>query len=216
MYIYNVTINIDESLHDQWLKWMQSCHIPDMLATGKFTQAKMCRVRVEEEMCGITYSIQYTTRNLETLQSYYDQDAALLREEATQKFKGKFVAFRTELEVVDVQDADLSGATHYLFTYGTLRDEAVQTHVFSRKLEGSTDFLPGYRLSPEKIAGLYPTIEVSPEPGEHVAGKVYLVSDPDLALADSYEGVGYHRIKIVLNSGIEAWVYLKNPNLFQP
>ncbi|MEG1025142.1 MAG: DUF4286 family protein, partial [Flavobacterium sp.] len=28
MIIYNVTTNIHESVHDQWLKWMQEKHIP--------------------------------------------------------------------------------------------------------------------------------------------------------------------------------------------
>ena len=41
MLIYNVTINIDESVHDQWLDWMKDKHLPDMLATGKFSHAKM-------------------------------------------------------------------------------------------------------------------------------------------------------------------------------
>ena len=47
MLIYNVTINIDESVHDQWLDWMKDKHLPDMLATGKFSHAKMVKVLVE-------------------------------------------------------------------------------------------------------------------------------------------------------------------------
>jgi hypothetical protein len=35
MYIYNVTINIDESVHKEWLSWIQN-HIQDVLATGRF------------------------------------------------------------------------------------------------------------------------------------------------------------------------------------
>ena len=100
MYIYNVTINIDESVHDQWLDWMRKEHIPDMLATGKFTTALMSKVMVEEEMGGITYSVQYRTQSKALLQQYYEQDASRLRAQ-TDRFKGKFVAFRTELEIVD-------------------------------------------------------------------------------------------------------------------
>ena len=47
MYIYNVTINIDETVHEPWLRWMRDEHIPDMLATGKFLGALMTRVMVE-------------------------------------------------------------------------------------------------------------------------------------------------------------------------
>ncbi len=103
MYIYNVTINIEETIHNEWLQWMKEEHIPDMLATEKFSKALMTKVLVEEEMGGITYSVQYTTNNKETLQKYYDEDADRLRAE-TNRFAGKFVAFRTELEIVSEQD----------------------------------------------------------------------------------------------------------------
>lgn len=99
MYIYNVTINVDESIHDRWLKWMKDEHIPDMLATKKFTKALMTRVMVEEEMGGITYSVQYTTESRDMLQRYYQEDAQTLRAQS-KPFQGKFVAFRTELEIV--------------------------------------------------------------------------------------------------------------------
>lgn len=100
MYIYNVTTNIDESAHNEWLQWIQETHIPDVLATGKFLNAKMCKVLVEEDMGGITYSIQYTTTDKETLERYYAEDASRLREDVAKRFAGKFVAFRTELEII--------------------------------------------------------------------------------------------------------------------
>jgi len=100
MYIYNVTINIENDIHDKWVDWMQKKHIPDMLATGKFSKAKMTRVVIEEEMGGTTYSVQYTTDSKETLERYYQEDADKLRKESNSLFRGKFVAFRTELEVV--------------------------------------------------------------------------------------------------------------------
>lgn len=103
MLIYNVTINIDESVHDKWLEWMRDKHIPDMLETGKFSHAKMVKVLVEEDMGGITYSIQYTTQDRITLEAYYREDADRLRADAQKMFPNKFVAFRTELEVISQQ-----------------------------------------------------------------------------------------------------------------
>ena len=100
MYIYNVTINIEESVHDQWLQWMHEKHIPDMIATGKFSKALMSRVLVKEEMGGFTYSVQFTTDLKETLEKYYQEDADRLRNETIQLFPNKFVAFRTELEII--------------------------------------------------------------------------------------------------------------------
>ena len=100
MILYNVTINIHESVHDQWMRWMQEKHIADVLATGKFTAARMVKVLIEEDMGGTTYSIQYTTDSKETLQRYYDEDAPRLREEGLQLFGDKMLAFRTELELI--------------------------------------------------------------------------------------------------------------------
>lgn len=100
MILYNVTINIDDSVHDQWLHWMQSKHIADVLATGKFLSAKLVRVVVEEELGGTTYAVQYTAPDRATLQRYYDEDAPLLREEGLKLFGDKMLAFRTELELI--------------------------------------------------------------------------------------------------------------------
>ncbi|MBW1298447.1 DUF4286 family protein [Aquimarina litoralis] len=102
MYIYNVTINIEESKNDEWLDWMKNEHIPEMLATGKFSKALMSKVLVDEEMGGITYSVQYTTDSKETLEKYYKEDAEQLRAKSN-RFAGHFVAFRTELEVISEQ-----------------------------------------------------------------------------------------------------------------
>lgn len=102
MYIYNVTINIDESIHDPWLQWMKTEHIPAMLKTGKFSKALMTKVHVEEDIEGVTYSVQYRTDSKATLEKYYQEDAETLRSQS-KVFEGKFIAFRTELEVISEQ-----------------------------------------------------------------------------------------------------------------
>ncbi|MFZ4106205.1 DUF4286 family protein [Flavobacterium sp.] len=100
MILYNVTSNIDSSIQTQWLQWMQNKHIPEILATGKFTSARLVKVLVEEEMGGETYAVQYTTDSKETLQRYYNEDAPKFRAEGVTLFGDKVVAFRTELEFV--------------------------------------------------------------------------------------------------------------------
>lgn len=99
MYIYNVTINIDDKLHNEWLIWMET-HIADVLNTGKFISAKLTEVLVDEEMGGKTYSVQYTANTREDLDNYYKEDADKLRVESLKKFGDKMLAFRTELKMV--------------------------------------------------------------------------------------------------------------------
>lgn len=100
MIIYNVTLNIDESIHEEWLSWIKE-HIPQVLATGKFKKAKLTKVLVEEELGGVTYSVQYTAFSRESLDAYYKEDAERLRQEGLKLFADKMLAFRTELEIID-------------------------------------------------------------------------------------------------------------------
>ena len=100
MIIYNITVNIEDSAHDDWLILIKQ-HIPKVLATGKFDGATFSKVLVEEEMGGQTYSIQYRSYSREALDKYYQEDADTLRQEGLKKFADKMLAFRTELEVVD-------------------------------------------------------------------------------------------------------------------
>lgn len=210
MIIYNVTVNIDDSVHEKWLEWMQSTHIPEVLETGKFIKAKMARVLVEEEMGGITYSIQYTAENREILDKYYAEDAERMRDQVTELFGNKFVAFRTELAVINKYTAHKLNATEYLFTYGTLQQEDIQLTVFSRTLSGFSDTLSGYKLSDEKVVGIYPVMQNSDVPTDFVNGRVYMCSNKEILDVDKYEGPAYKRIKVTLNSGKSAWAYISS------
>ena len=100
MIIYNVTANIDESIHDEWLEWIKA-HIPKVLATGLFLKATFTKVLVEESMGGLTYSIQYLAHSKEALASFHKQHAPAFEAEELQKFADKMLAFRTELEWID-------------------------------------------------------------------------------------------------------------------
>lgn len=99
MIIYNVTVNIENDVHDEWLNWMKNEHIPDVMKTNCFIENKICKVLVEEEQ-GTTYSIQYTTTDMATLEKYQREYAPRLQKEHSDRFANKFVAFRTLLEVV--------------------------------------------------------------------------------------------------------------------
>ena len=100
MIIYNVTINVDDSIHKEWLIWIKE-HIPHVLATGKFVEAKLTRVLVKEDMGGTTYSVQYKAHSREALNAYYAEDAERLRGDGLKNFADKMLVFRTELEVID-------------------------------------------------------------------------------------------------------------------
>lgn len=98
MYIYNVTITIEESIQDEWLKWMKETHIPDVMRTKCFIENKICRLVTKESE--ITYAIQYTFETMDDMNKYQDLFAPKLQHDHKEKFKDKFAAFRTILEIV--------------------------------------------------------------------------------------------------------------------
>jgi hypothetical protein len=98
MILYNVTISLDASIHQDWLDWMKKTHIPEVMNTGYFTDYQMCKVLVEDE---ITYAIQYRCKDMKTLNDYQQNCAPQLQKEHNQRYKGKFGAFRTLLEIID-------------------------------------------------------------------------------------------------------------------
>ncbi|MFM1878008.1 MAG: hypothetical protein RLZZ241_874 [Bacteroidota bacterium] len=99
MVIYNVTTLVEASIHENWLAWMNEVHIPEVLATGKFTEARFCRVLAQAEN-EITYSVQYVAPNRESLELYYHENATSLQDKVFHEFGDKILSFRTELELI--------------------------------------------------------------------------------------------------------------------
>ena len=99
MIVYNVTVNVDDDVHEEWMKWMKEKHIPDVMATGIFTANNMFRLLVEEQQ-GTSYAIQYSCKTIEDYHRYRDEFAPRLQKEHTEKYGEKCVAFRTLLEQV--------------------------------------------------------------------------------------------------------------------
>ena len=98
MYIYNVTINIDDASHKEWLQWIET-YIIEILNTQKFTSAKMTEVMIQGEE-GRTYSIQFVTNTKEELISYQENDENDFRLKAYHKFGDKMMSFATELKFI--------------------------------------------------------------------------------------------------------------------
>lgn len=99
MFIYSVTININDDIHQEWLLWMKEVHIPGVMSTGCFESNRMLKVLFVNDD-GHTYSIQYSFREMSDLERYNREFGLKLQADHASKFKNKFVAFRTILEVI--------------------------------------------------------------------------------------------------------------------
>jgi uncharacterized protein YqfB (UPF0267 family) len=99
MYIYNVTVSVEKALAEDWLNWMKTIHVPDVLSTGHFVENKICRVlNVDDE--GATFSVQYTFETMEEMEEYQKNHAPRLQADHSKRYEGKYAAFRTVLEIL--------------------------------------------------------------------------------------------------------------------
>ena len=101
MIVYNVTVNVEEVIHLDWLNWMKTVHIPEVMSKGIFIKNQIYKVLADEGSGSHTYAIQYLCESMEAYELYRDNFAPALQEDVKRRYQDKFVAFRTLLEVVD-------------------------------------------------------------------------------------------------------------------
>jgi hypothetical protein len=101
MIIYNVTCHVDDDILEEWVAWMASEHVPEVMQTGKFIKYKFAEIeKMHAEDLGSSFSIQYFAASIADYQSYVNQDAPALIEKTSKKYGTKIASFRTILHVI--------------------------------------------------------------------------------------------------------------------
>ena len=99
MFLYNVTLILDDAAAEEWLQWMQDVHIPEVMATGMFISNRLLKV-VDSPNEGVTYCAQYVAETLDHYNKYQEIFAPALQAELNEKYKNRFVAYRSLMEFV--------------------------------------------------------------------------------------------------------------------
>ena len=99
MIIYRVEITLDPGIESDWLDWMKSIHVPDVLRTGCFTECRICKV-LESELPGPVYVMQYKCESIENYRRYREQFATALQKDHSNRFAGRFRGARQILEEI--------------------------------------------------------------------------------------------------------------------
>ena len=99
MIIYNVTLSVEKSIKADWLKWMQTEHIPEVMACGVFTKAQINCLIVQGDSDS-TFAVAYTCASMKDLHQYQVKFAPELQQKHVARYGDKAVAFRTLMEVI--------------------------------------------------------------------------------------------------------------------
>lgn len=104
MLLYNVTITVDQDVHEDWLHWMQTVHIPAVMDTGMFLSYRLSRLLGHEHEDAEIFTVQYLVLDVGHLRRYQEEFAPRLQADHTQRYEGRFAAFRTIMEVITLEN----------------------------------------------------------------------------------------------------------------
>ena len=85
MFIYNLTVKVDNHILQPWLQWQKEEHIPEIMGTNLFTKNKFLRLPDQDDIDSPTYVVQYFTDTKEKYDKYLNQYASLFRGKAFKK-----------------------------------------------------------------------------------------------------------------------------------
>jgi len=101
MLLYNVSVKVDRDVEDEWLQWMKTKHIPDVMNTQQFVESHICRLIDPPEEEEATFVIQYRCEGMEKLNLYFEKFAPALRDDFNSRYKDKTTLFRTVMEILE-------------------------------------------------------------------------------------------------------------------
>lgn len=100
MFIYNITMNVEAAVHNQWYAWVNESFIPEMLSTKKFSKAIVTEVLHDQSQTGQTYSVQFFVPT-ETHLAAYKQHYAAKIEAKISLFNAQVVSFSSVLKILE-------------------------------------------------------------------------------------------------------------------
>ncbi|MBC7508955.1 MAG: DUF4286 family protein [Ferruginibacter sp.] len=101
MIIYNVTVKVQNRIHDEWLHWLKEIHTADVMQTDCFTDYKIVRLLEVDDSEGPTYAIQYHAESKSQYNRYIEKYAPEMRRRSFEKWGDQFIAFRSVMQIVD-------------------------------------------------------------------------------------------------------------------
>ncbi|HZH65216.1 MAG TPA: DUF4286 family protein [Flavisolibacter sp.] len=101
MIIYNVTIKVEATIAEPWLRWLLNEHIPEVTGSGCFSSYKVVRLLEVDDNEGPTYAIQYWADAKADYNRYIENHAPAMRQKSIDKWGGRFIAFRSVMQVIE-------------------------------------------------------------------------------------------------------------------
>lgn len=101
MFIYSVRVNVKKDIEEEWLSWMQSDHIKNIMDTGYFTGSEIHKLILPDTLADeSTYQINYSFNSMDEYQKYAQLESPRLRQEHSEKFPHKLKISRAVYQII--------------------------------------------------------------------------------------------------------------------
>lgn len=98
MVIYEVNLDIQDAIADEYLSWLKQ-HVNDIIAFQGFDSYTIYKVE-DNNTKNKKFTVQYQVDSRESLQHYLDNHASVMRAEAVEKFGDQFSANRRIMQTI--------------------------------------------------------------------------------------------------------------------
>lgn len=100
MWIYSVTISLDETIHEEWVEVINKDWLPLLNSLGSIHHFRFLRMLSDEQNGGITYSLQVEVMGEKEATEFEAEFDVKLMNPLYRRFPEKFMEFRTLLAVL--------------------------------------------------------------------------------------------------------------------
>ncbi|KTD04047.1 hypothetical protein Lgee_0290 [Legionella geestiana] len=97
--IYEVNLSVDADILEEYVAWLQE-HVRLMLQFPGFQSAEVFKEEVALNAPQHAFTVHYRLQNRDSLEHYFKENAAAMREDGLRRFGGRFSASRRILELV--------------------------------------------------------------------------------------------------------------------
>lgn len=102
MIVYSISVTVKNTIVREWLDWMQTEHIPEVMKTGYFMNFKLMKEIIPSiDMNETSITINYELKSIDDYYKYAETFAPTLQQKHHEKFSGKFKASRTVFELLN-------------------------------------------------------------------------------------------------------------------
>jgi hypothetical protein len=93
---------VEDDVLDDYIDFMKETYIVRAANSGFLHEPRFARIHAQHEESGSSYSLQFSVKNVDTLNHWFSIEGEILQEELIARFGNKALGFVTLLEEIEL------------------------------------------------------------------------------------------------------------------